>query len=207
MKRHYFGSANDIDELMNKETPKERNSDLGDIGLVERQHNHVYFYSDIDKDSIFSLKKLMREAENEMLKNEIDYGILGTIYIHISSYGGYVTDGFNGYDIINSCKVPTITISEGGVASAATFLLLAGKKRQMAQNSFILIHQLLGAHWGNYEQLKDDMKNSKEFMKKIRNLYKEKTKIPKEELNNILKHDLWWDAQVCLNYGLIDEIV
>ena len=205
--RYYFGTSEDIDKITKKESIGEKNSDIGDFGLVERQHNHVYFYSDVDKDSIFSLKKIMREAENEILKNEIDYGILGTIYIHISSYGGYVTDGFNGYDIINSSRVPTVTISEGGVASAATFLLMAGKKRQMAKNSYILIHQLSGVAWGNYEQLKDDMKNSKEFMKKIRNLYKEKTTIPKEELNKILKHDLWWDSETCLKYGLIDEII
>jgi len=26
-------------------------------------------------------------------------------------------------------------------------------------------------------------------------------------MDEILKHDIWWDAEQCLEYGLIDEIV
>ena len=28
-----------------------------------------------------------------------------------------------------------------------------------------------------------------------------------KDLNNILKHDLMWDAKTCLEYGMIDEII
>ena len=38
-------------------------------------------------------------------------------------------------------------------------------------------------------------------------MYKEYTKIPMKKLNEILKHDLMWDAETCLEYGMIDEIV
>ena len=44
-------------------------------------------------------------------------------------------------------------------------------------------------------------------MNKIKGIYEQYTKIPKKQLDGILKHDLWWDAQTCLNYGLIDEII
>ena len=32
-------------------------------------------------------------------------------------------------------------------------------------------------------------------------------KIPKNKLDEILKRDIWWDAQQCLEYGMIDEII
>ena len=38
-------------------------------------------------------------------------------------------------------------------------------------------------------------------------LVEEHTQVPKKELDKILKHDLWWDAEKCLKYGLIDEII
>ena len=41
----------------------------------------------------------------------------------------------------------------------------------------------------------------------IKNVYKKYTKVPLKELNTILKHDLLWDAEKCLEYGLIDEII
>jgi len=28
-----------------------------------------------------------------------------------------------------------------------------------------------------------------------------------KKLNEILKHDLWFDSKTCLEYGLVDEIV
>jgi ATP-dependent protease ClpP protease subunit len=45
------------------------------------------------------------------------------------------------------------------------------------------------------------------MMKNIKNIYKEYTKIPMKKLNEILKHDLMWDAKTCLEYGMIDEII
>ena len=33
------------------------------------------------------------------------------------------------------------------------------------------------------------------------------TKIPKREMDKLLKHDLWWEAEKCLQYGLVDEII
>ena len=71
----------------------------------------------------------------------------------------------------------------------------------------MLIHQISSGMWGKFEELKDDMDNNELIMKKIKDLYQEYTKIPKNKLSEILKHDLWWDADMCLKYGLIDEII
>ena len=61
--------------------------------------------------------------------------------------------------------------------------------------------------WGKYSEMKDDMENSKMLMKKIKDIYRKYTKIPESKLDDILKHDLWWDAEKCLEYGLVDEII
>ena len=51
------------------------------------------------------------------------------------------------------------------------------------------------------------MDNCDLFMSIIMDIYTEHTKIPKKKLNEILKRDLWFDAETCLEYGLIDEII
>jgi ATP-dependent protease ClpP protease subunit len=43
-------------------------------------------------------------------------------------------------------------------------------------------------------------------MDKIKAIYKKHAQIPKKELNDILKHDLWWEADKCIQYGLVDEV-
>ena len=45
------------------------------------------------------------------------------------------------------------------------------------------------------------------MMKTIKDVYKKYTKVPMKKLDEILKHDLLWDAKTCKEYGLIDEII
>ena len=45
------------------------------------------------------------------------------------------------------------------------------------------------------------------MMKTIKDVYKQYTKLPMKKLDEILKRDLLWDAQTCLDYGMIDEII
>ena len=45
------------------------------------------------------------------------------------------------------------------------------------------------------------------MMETIKRVYKEYTKVPMKKLDEILKHDLLWDAETCLEYGLIDNII
>ena len=110
-------------------------------------------------------------------------------------------------DTILRCKVPVETYVDGFSASAATFLTVVGKKRYMSRNSYMLVHQLSTTFWGTYSNFEDEKQNLDLMMKNIKNIYKEYTKIPMKKLNEILKHDLMWDAKTCLEYGMIDEII
>ena len=71
----------------------------------------------------------------------------------------------------------------------------------------MLIHQLSSGMWGKYEEMRDAMENNDLFMKMIKEHYHEHTRIPKRKLNEMLKRDLWFDAETCLDYGLVDEII
>ena len=70
----------------------------------------------------------------------------------------------------------------------------------------MLIHQLSSGAYGKYTELEDDMENNKNLMDTIKAIYKAYTKVPMKKLDEILKHDLWFDANKCLQLGLVDEI-
>jgi ATP-dependent protease ClpP protease subunit len=70
----------------------------------------------------------------------------------------------------------------------------------------MLIHQLSGGYWGKYEEMEEDLDNSRKFMEKIYEIYEEHTKLKRSELKKILKKDEWWDYQTCLKYGLVDGV-
>jgi hypothetical protein len=44
-------------------------------------------------------------------------------------------------------------------------------------------------------------------MKHLKKIYIENTKLKEEELDDILKKDISWSAEICLEKGLVDEII
>ena len=109
-------------------------------------------------------------------------------------------------DTIKSLKIPVVSIIEGAAASAATLISVVCDYRIIYKTSYMLIHQLSSAYWGKMEDMEEEMVNLKELMRKIKEIYKSHTQIPDGDLDEILKHDLWWNADICLEKGLVDEV-
>lgn len=72
----------------------------------------------------------------------------------------------------------------------------------------MLIHQLSAGCEGNFEQIKDSYINNEQLMKHIKEIYIEKTgnKLKGKKLDDILKRDIYINAESCMKFGLIDEI-
>jgi len=129
------------------------------------------------------------------------------ITLSITSDGGYVYQVFCAIDTIRGMKVPVHTICKGFVASAGTLLSLAGVKRFITESSYMLIHELRAGYWGKYTNLSESFQNCNQLMDHIKLYYLTRTKITSEELNEQLKKDVIWNAQMCLEKGLVDEII
>ena len=71
----------------------------------------------------------------------------------------------------------------------------------------MLIHQLSSSLRGKYSEIEEEKKNLDLMMETIKSVYREYTKVPMKKLDEILKHDLLWDAKTCLMYGLVDEVI
>ena len=175
---------------------------------ISVQDNKIYYYSSVNRDSCSELNKKISELEGKYIATAQTLDIdPPTMKIFINSGGGSVVSGISTMDTILRCKVPIHTFVDGFCASAATFLSVVGNYRFMSRNSYMLIHQLSTQFWGKYSEFEDEKKNLDLMMNTIKNVYKEHTKLPMKKLDEILKHDLMWDAKTCLKYGLIDEII
>jgi len=175
---------------------------------ISVHENKIYYYAGVNRDSVSELNKKLGELESRSLtlSNNLDIEP-PTLKLFINSGGGSVVSGISTMDTILRCKVPIHTYVDGFCASAATFLSVVGNYRFMSRNSYMLIHQLSTQFWGKYSEFEDEKKNLDLMMNTIKNVYKEHTKLPMKKLDEILKHDLMWDAKTCLKYGLIDEII
>lgn len=176
---------------------------------VESSGSRILFYSEVTKDSVLSLNKMLRDISVKQITLGATHEITPPpIKLHINSPGGSLLDGFAAVDYIRTCKVPVNTIVDGSAASAATLMSVVGTgKRYINKHGHMLIHQLSGGLWGKYEDMVDDFENSTKFMNLIKTIYTKHTKIPEKTLKELLKRDLWLDAATCLRYGLVDEIL
>jgi len=175
---------------------------------ISVQDNKIYFYSSVNRNACSELNKKVSELETKAitLSNTLDIE-KPPIKLLINSGGGTIVSGIASMDTIIRCKVPVWTYVDGFSASAATFMTVVGTKRFMSRNSYMLIHQLSTGFWGTYSNFEDEKQNLDLMMKSIKNIYKQYTKLPMKKLDEILKHDLMWDAETCLKYGMIDEII
>tara|TARA_Y100000816_G_scaffold291980_1_gene285264 strand:+ start:5568 stop:6365 length:798 start_codon:yes stop_codon:yes gene_type:complete len=170
--------------------------------------NNIYFYGDVSSQSCEELKNKMIEMDFNGKLFKIQYGTQSPpINLHIQSTGGSLMDSLYIVDLIKSLDTPVNTYVDGYAASAASLMSVAGNKRYMTKNSMILIHQLSSGSEGKYAEMTDNMKNLQQLMAKVKAIYTDYTSIPFAQLDDILKHDLWLDAETCKRYGLVDEII
>ena len=130
------------------------------------------------------------------------------IYLYIHSNGGDAYAGLAMYDHIRLNTVPIVTVADGMVASAASFMLLAANHRLMHENSFVRIHQLsIVGFDGKYAEMVDEMQNTHCLMKKLEDMYVARTGMSLDHCRDLLRQEIDMDAERCLTEGLVHEIL
>jgi ATP-dependent protease ClpP protease subunit len=176
---------------------------------VSISSNQVFFYDDVSRQTIYSLNRQLDSTAKAIQLLNIHYNlpVSPAIDLYINSEGGEVFSAFSAVDRIKSSPVPVHTYVEGFCASAATLLSVCAHKRYIRKNGFMLIHQVRSGLWGSFAEFQDEIQNLELIMRYIKQIYLEHTNIPESDLVEILKHDTYLNAEECIKYGLVDEIV
>lgn len=215
MKRRYWGEKNKKQSLsLDKDSDSDDNSTINLPALFQKSANnyiysnftHIYFNNDINPDTAFELNKELRQVENKINMLCFSLGIeKQPIYLHLTTDGGVIYSAMSIIDCIKSLSVPVYTVIDGYVASAGTLISLAGEKRYMCENAYMLIHELRSGMWGKMTEINDEYINLKRLMKHIIKIYVNTTNLTKSELTEILKKDINWNLNECIAKGLIHE--
>ena len=59
---------------------------------------------------------------------------------------------------------------------------------------------------GKHDEFIDEIENQKNIYAAVKRMYLNRTKMDPEQLDEMLKHELWLPAEKCLELGLVDEI-
>jgi len=131
----------------------------------------------------------------------------GEINLMINSEGGSTCDGWALVDFIHKMKNPVHGIVYGAAFSMASVVLQACSKRSMTKHSMMMIHagsvELdvdTNSAILNAEYLKKDLDNTMDF-------YRSRAKISPRKMKELMSQDSFLDANECIKFGLIDQIV
>lgn len=204
MSNDFEWSGSDEDEEPESADTVER-GDSGKSGLVQ---NHVYFYSRIDDSSALKFNRMIRSVDRDNQQLAIERGDteLDPIVVHVNSIGGIVSSGVSMLDTLKSVKSPVHTIVEGSAASSATLITVAGDKRFITPNSYMLIHQITGGYRAKYETFSDQSENMKRMMDMLKRIYNKNCDISPEKLDESIMNECYFWPDDCLEYGMVDEV-
>src|SRR5210317_1107594 len=169
--------------------------------------NEILFYGDIDRENALEFVEKFKKLEIDLLKKMAELvGYEPQIRVHIMSDGGDIFAGLNMMNVLERSRVKVITIAQGSCCSAATFVFLGGSERLMGKNAYLLIHQISTEFWGNFQDLKNEMKTTEKFMKMLKKMYLSKTKIPEKKFKRLMKKDIYWSPEKCIKYKIAHAV-
>jgi ATP-dependent protease ClpP protease subunit len=168
---------------------------------------HIYFYSEINDDSVNTLQKLIMECSKTKIDDLGIYISPKPIVIHLNSPGGSAISTQVFDTIIQLIKVPLCVLIEKFCASAATFLALLAPYRVMIDYSYYLIHDMSGlSNLKTSNWIKEEFKPIYLFLNYIE-FIKKRTLLTDIEIKVFLERDLLIDSKYCLDKKIIDRIL
>ena len=176
---------------------------------VYNNMHHVYFSDDITEESAFALNKELNTVKTRMTLFAVSHGIpIDTIpiYLHLTTNGGCIHSAFSVVDTIKTLGIPVYTVVEGTVSSAGTLISLAGKKRFIMPNAYMLLHELRSGVWGKMSSIEEEIDNLRKMMDHLYTYYEHNTKMTRRTLEKLLTKDVIWNVQECINKGVVDEV-
>ena len=172
---------------------------------IRTSGNEIYFYENIGKEEILELIDQIKKLSHDLLYKSIIFDFEPHIKLHIYSDGGDAYMGLSIYNFIKNNKVPIWTYIDGYIASAATFMYLAWKKRFMDETSNVLIHQVSTSFWGKFEDLKDECQNTTNLMQIVRKLYTDNSSMSEKQLKKLIKREQFLTYDDCKKIKLFTE--
>lgn len=130
-----------------------------------------------------------------------------TITLSINSPGGSVFDALTIFNALRmSGKEITVRIL-GIAASAASYVAMVGSRIEMPENTFMFVHNPIGAVYGNAEDMRSTASDLDKIGASITATYVTRSGKPEKDIVALLEAETLLTAAECLQHGLADEVL
>ena len=168
---------------------------------------HIYFYSDVNDESVNMLHDLLKTASKTNKNGNVSKPPK-PIVIHLNSPGGS-TLSENLFSVVMSTqRVPLCVIIESLCASAATTLALLAPYRVMIDYSSYMIHDsIIGGIQKGHEKFSDSFHTEYDMISRYLSLVRERTGLSGKEIKKFISRDIFIDSTYCKKKKIIDRIL
>lgn len=131
--------------------------------------------------------------------------------VYVNTAGGHIGDAMAMHDLIkdlNNKGWNINTIGRGIVASAGTYILMAGNKTSASKNTSIMIHNAQVSLYGtiDVDALKNIVDTASHFNDKVVNFYTTTTGLPEDEIRQMMSKETWMSADEALAKNFIKSV-
>jgi ATP-dependent Clp endopeptidase proteolytic subunit ClpP len=128
------------------------------------------------------------------------------ITVGINSPGGSVHDGLAIYNLLSARRNQVTCRIDGLAASIASIIALAGSKLVMPASALLMIHDPSGMCMGTADEMREMATALEKHKEALVNVYEEKTKKPRAEIEQAMKDETWFTAADAKAFGLVDDV-
>jgi ATP-dependent Clp protease protease subunit len=130
--------------------------------------------------------------------------------LFVCSPGGDLHAAFALIDIMRGSPIPVATVGLGGIASAATLIVMSGAKgkRILTPNTSVMSHQYTSGAFGKHHELIAVQKEHQLTSDRLVKHYAKCTGLKENKIKTDLlsPSDTWMTAEEALDYGIVDLI-
>ena len=167
---------------------------------VDAKNNIIYLSDALDVNTVWFVVTRINFLKNVNPTKPIT--------LLITSYGGDVYSMLGIIDYMQDCKIKVNTYCYGAAMAAAAIILACGTgKRMISKNATVMIHEGSIFEEGKISDVLKSSDHLKELHKTINKLLGDVSNKDEEYWTENTKTDFYLNAEQCLEFGLVDEII
>ena len=180
---------------------------LADHEFFGPRLKHLYFYADVDDESVLKLREDVLDACRSVRKDDGTWVTPKPIIIHVHSRGGSIASMQWLLSLFNQVHVPLCVCVDAKSASAATALSIMAPYRVGTEHSTCMLHDYTAWQGGRREELLEKMRRAEMYRDTYKSLYIARTRMNEAEVEELLCRDKMLDSSACLRLGVYDRIL
>lgn len=127
------------------------------------------------------------------------------VEVAINSAGGSVISAYTIFSAMMEFPGLVVTKNIGIAASAAGWLMIAGKRVLMNDYALVMVHDPMMGYSDSYSD--KEMRALNAFKNSIVKVFARRSRMSEEEITAAMEAETWYDASEAVEKGLVDEIV